>query len=351
MKINGETYHQKLISVKEAFKIYMGQKKNNKTTIILSINFSQNQEVIVTAILQGYSETEFSLTYEEYLRSCNYMYHQKIKVDSNTFTTSIQATFDLQQSGEKFFQSVEIIGSEVLEWEEKILSIRKQKYSMRLKPENVNQIVSNGRFVREIDFAYTLNDPYTPNTVMSGNYFAHFFMPEALLAMPMHVIFVIDVSASMRDDNRLAITKNAMCTFLGALRKIDHFHIVTFSTWVSTWPDEYPQNSKPIRTAAHEFVASLSADGQSNLNGGLRVAMQIAKKFRSSSLYTSDTRQLIFFMTDGEPNVEERSPFGILRNMKSHELSIPVHGFAFGSDATFNLVQFICLGMKGKVQR
>lgn len=352
MVTNDQTYFATLKSYAEADAVFEQHKKDNKTAFVLKINFTQHQEILLTATLQGHSLTTFILTYEELLRSDNYEYRQKIKMDSEMFTRNLTALFNLEQNGKKKFSSVSVIGTNRAD-DGKQTNVTGSKWTLpvKIKPCDVINVTKNGRVIKEFQLTYILKDPEIPSTVVSENYFAYYFMPEVLMAYPKHVIFVVDVSGSMIWENRMTHTKNALITLLGELKDSDDFHIVTFDHEVKTWPDDYPYDNGKVkqnkREAAHKFVGTLQPMGGTNINGGLRVGMQVAKKFRSSSNYTKDTRQFVFFMTDGDPNVEERTQDGILRNVRRHGLDIPVHGFAFGRGANFGLVDHISKGTRG----
>ena len=70
-------------------------------------------------------------------------------------------------------------------------------------------------------------------------YFVHFFNSDVFRKLPVHVVFVLDVSGSM-SGNKLEQLKEAMVEILDDLEDHDYFSIITFSTYVKEW--DYKSN-------------------------------------------------------------------------------------------------------------
>lgn len=348
MTIANKEYYAKLKSIAEASATYEKQKHDNKTAFFLKINFTASQEVLLQSNIQGYSEATFKLTYEEHLKSSNNIYKQKISLDTQSFTRNLTGNFWFSLNGNRNMTFFQIDSAHFTNKENKLQKIN--VYRITLKPINVTTD-SKGRIVKEFDVYYGLSDPEEPNTIIGQDYFSHFFLPEALLTYPKHVVFVLDVSGSMVEYNRLNNTKLAMTTLLGSLKDRDYFTIITFSTGVDIWPKNYNkvyQGTSRNLALADKYVFNLAPGGMTNINGGLTEGMKASKEFRNSRLWMDKIFQLIFFMTDGYANHgDATSAHGILQNLREFNYQLKVHGLAFGSDADFNLVKYISTGMNG----
>ena len=86
---------------------------------------------------------------------------------------------------------------------------------------------------------YDVERPQDGNDIQIGaGKFVHYFAPDKLATMPKHIIFVIDVSGSMRGQ-KIKQAKDAMTTILDKMsqEKLDNFNIIKFNYNVS---GEYP---------------------------------------------------------------------------------------------------------------
>ena len=89
-------------------------------------------------------------------------------------------------------------------------------------------------------------------------YFVHFFSPSNIRQAPKHVVFVIDVSASMYGI-KLRQVKDSLKIILDDLAPNDRFNIITFSDDVTFWKQNrlVPATFNNIREAK-AFVESLT---------------------------------------------------------------------------------------------
>ena len=351
MITDSKEYFAELQSIANATKAYEEHKSKNKTVMILKVNYTSDQEVLVQASSKPYALTTFTLTYEELLMSSGSEYRQIIKLDPQQldpfkFKGKITGKFDLERYGNKKIQSAKVLDGLCSPGTKCIMAIDSQPCRL------VSSTNSNGRVHKELEVVYSLDQPEEPNTVFSDSYFIHSFTPEVLVKLRRNVIFVIDVSGSMSWNSRMRYTKEAMTTMLDSLGDNDHYKIITFSTGVQQWPSEdelfYNRTS---RSFTDEVLKNLTANGETNIDGGLQAGMKAAKNFRKTAHYTPDTIQFIFFMTDGYANVGEVTPVGIVKNLKNYNLNIPVHGLAFGSIADYSLVQEISRKTGGKAMQ
>ncbi len=115
-----------------------------------------------------------------------------------------------------------------------------------------------------------------------------------------HIVYVLDVSGSMHDGNKIGKAKEVLKQALLGLKPGDTFNIVSFSRDVKRlYPDMLPADPDIVQGAI-EYVDRLRLADGTNMSG----AMDIALKYEGISQ--------VFLMSDGEPNfgIED---FGQLR--------------------------------------
>lgn len=112
---------------------------------------------------------------------------------------------------------------------------------------------------------------------------------------PVNVVFLIDVSGSMKDADKLPLLKDALRLLVGQLTEDDSIAIVTYA-------DDARVHLAATHGGAHErilaAVESLSANGSTNGEGGLRLAYEIAGKN-----LREDGVDRVLLASDGDFNV------------------------------------------------
>jgi hypothetical protein len=107
---------------------------------------------------------------------------------------------------------------------------------------------------------------------------------------PIHIIYVLDTSGSMRDGGKIAKAKDALCRALLELRSTDYFNVINF--------DEHAHMMSPVMQAAtranvkdaFKFVFELSLHNYTNVSEGMEQAL------------AQEGVTHIFLLSDGEPN-------------------------------------------------
>ncbi|XP_075930625.1 inter-alpha-trypsin inhibitor heavy chain H4-like isoform X2 [Petromyzon marinus] len=178
-----------------------------------------------------------------------------------------------------------------------------------------------------------------------NGYFAHFFAPKHLSALPKSIVFVIDVSGSM-DGTKIKQTKEAMLKILGDLRPKDHFNIVTFSYGVNKWANRgLVKASAESIEGAKKFVSTMVADGGTNIKDALSEAVSLLK-YQEVSKETSVP--LIILLTDGQPTVGETKLEVIIESARSDIAGLySLYCLGFGQDVEFNFLEKLALPNSG----
>ncbi|CAN0065112.1 unnamed protein product [Lampetra planeri] len=178
-----------------------------------------------------------------------------------------------------------------------------------------------------------------------NGYFAHFFAPKRLSALPKSIVFVIDVSGSM-SGTKIKQTKEAMLKILDDLRPKDHFNIVTFSYGVKNWASQgLVKASAENIEGAKKFVSAMVADGGTNIKDALSEAVSLLKYQEVSKEMSVP---LIILLTDGQPTVGETNVEVIIKNARSVIAGLySLYCLGFGQDVEFNFLEKLALPNSG----
>lgn len=105
------------------------------------------------------------------------------------------------------------------------------------------------------------------------------------------LVFIIDCSASMRDNNRMVAAKAELIDAINALNEETYFDIVAFNSTVGPWQRTLQKATTPAKAAAAQWVNALEPINYTNSYGAL------AATFGFKNL------EAIYFVSDGAPTV------------------------------------------------
>lgn len=143
---------------------------------------------------------------------------------------------------------------------------------------------------------------------------------------PANIVFLIDVSGSMSDPNKLPLLKSALSMLVNELRPRDKVAIVVYAGAADLVLESTPGNRKEAILSA---INNLEAGGSTAGGAGLKLAYREAEKN-----YIEGGNNRIILATDGDFNVGESSNGGIERLVEEkRELGvfITVLGFGMGN--------------------
>src|SRR4030095_4506033 len=116
---------------------------------------------------------------------------------------------------------------------------------------------------------------------------------------PVVLTFVIDVSGSMDQPNRLGLVKQSLSLLLDQLRPTDRIGLVTFGDEARVLLE--PSND---REAVRQAIARLQPEGSTNTEDGLLAAYAMAdRNFRL------DAANRVILCSDGVANVGKSGPY------------------------------------------
>lgn len=116
---------------------------------------------------------------------------------------------------------------------------------------------------------------------------------------PNNIVFLIDASTSMKEEQKMDILKEAMIQLLEPLRAIDYISIVTYSGEAKVILAPTAGNEKE---AIAEQIRNLNADGSTNAVKGIKKAIAVGK-----GNFIAEGNNQIFLASDGAFNIGERN--------------------------------------------
>ncbi|MBA4322117.1 MAG: hypothetical protein C0408_04805, partial [Odoribacter sp.] len=143
---------------------------------------------------------------------------------------------------------------------------------------------------------------------------------------PSNLVFLLDVSGSMNDPNKLPLLKSAFGMLVNELRAQDRVAIVVYAGAAGLVLESTPGNRKEVIMRA---IDNLQAGGSTAGGAGLKLAYTVAEKN-----YVTGGNNRIILATDGDFNVGESSNGGIERLVEEKRekgVFITVLGFGMGN--------------------
>ncbi|CAH1399827.1 unnamed protein product [Nezara viridula] len=390
MVIKGEPYEAYIKEKEEAKKDYdaaVGAGQSAGHIFQTSSRFSKDFTVSVNVAAE--EKAEFNVTYEELLTRKNGTYKAEINIEPHQIVPNLSIVVNIedvlpithvrvpqfkvsneidQSDGENPNAKKEVISPNKVrvEWNP---SKKEQK---ELKPEGLN-----GQMIVEYDV--DVSNKTQQILIDEDGYFIHILRNDLLPVLKKHVVFVLDVSGSMTG-TKMDQLKQAMEKILSDLSEKDYFTIVLFSDSIIAWKEDgvdinslnyyygYDGEERKSISVGEEnvitatkdniknainFTKSLETYGGTNINGGLRVGIDIAKmgqkKFKND---VHPVEPMIIFLTDGEPNTEESDPDKIIDNVgKRNTEKVTIFSLCFGFDADLNFLKKLSLANNGFSRR
>lgn len=160
---------------------------------------------------------------------------------------------------------------------------------------------------------------YVPNSVADSGFNSHRYRPN-------HLIFIIDISGSMKDSTKLFYLKKAMTRLILSARPQDHITLITYAYKVKIVFENY---SGSDRSAMLKAIDTLSAAGGSNGAMSLKMAYELAVTY-----FIKGGNNQIFLATDGLFNSSKISDDELhkLARKYYHSDGIILSSIGFGND-------------------
>ncbi len=143
---------------------------------------------------------------------------------------------------------------------------------------------------------------------------------------PVHITFLVDVSGSMRADDKLPLAKRAMHILVDNLRDDDRVAIVTYAgATAEVLPSTPAQDRRAIRTA----IDALRSSGGTRMDSGMKLAFRNAGKHLSDEVMSR-----VVVLSDGDANIGLTVHDEILREIRgyvSEGVTLSTVGFGHGN--------------------
>lgn len=147
-----------------------------------------------------------------------------------------------------------------------------------------------------------------------------------------NLVFLIDVSGSMYDDNKLPLLKKAFAMLIDNLSEKDRVSIVTYAGSDEVLIKGVPASNKKKIMAA---LDSLEASGSTNGGRGILSAYNLAEKY-----YIEGGNNRVLLATDGDFNVgitSESGLYDLIDAEKDRGIFLSVLGFGMGNYSDSNM--------------
>lgn len=148
--------------------------------------------------------------------------------------------------------------------------------------------------------------------------------PEAL--PPNNLVFLIDVSGSMEDENKLPLIKPSLKLLVNQMRSIDHIAIVVYAGNAGL---VLPSTSGSDKKKIIEAIDNLEAGGSTAGSAGIQLAYETAKKN-----FIPKGNNRVILATDGDFNVGPSSDGELIRmieDKRKEGIFLTALGFGMGN--------------------
>jgi Ca-activated chloride channel family protein len=161
------------------------------------------------------------------------------------------------------------------------------------------------------------------------------------------LIVVLDVSGSM-EGRKMEQARAAAAYVVDHLNAQDRVNLISFSTGVRLWQNEFVQPSDAMNGAAHDWIERLEAGGSTDINRALLEALALVGA-RSDEEATRPV--YILFLTDGLPTQGETDVWKIWDNVTANRVedaTMRLFTFGVGYDVNTLLLDTLSKEMGGR---
>ncbi|MEP7339873.1 MAG: VIT and VWA domain-containing protein, partial [Acidobacteriota bacterium] len=160
------------------------------------------------------------------------------------------------------------------------------------------------------------------------------------------VVFVLDTSGSMGEDDKMGKAKSALRHGVNSLSPRDRFNIISFAGEEHLMSERLIAGDDAGKKEAREFIDRMKATGGTNINDALIAAFSQTGKQAQSG----ERPQTIVLLTDGQPTAGETNPKRILENIKqANKTQVRLFTFGVGYDVNTLLLDGLANDNRGAV--
>ncbi len=328
--IDGKEYPAKLLSAKEARRLYEEIVRKNKDPALLEWMGTGLFKTSVFPVPPGAKRT-VSLRYSQLCRKQEGLTDFLFPLSTAKYTSHAVEKVNIRVS---------------IESQEEIKNVYSPTHAIKIKRPDDSHATITYKVKNEVptsDFRlfYDVGKgkvstrvlSYRPDNKKDG-YFLLLASPkiEASKEKPPRktVVFVVDRSGSM-SGKKIEQARSALKFVLKNFRKGDLFNIVAYDSQVESFRPELQRFDESSRKAAMGFVEGIYAGGSTNIDGALRAAL--------GQLQDSSRPSYVVFLTDGLPTAGETNEMKIVANAKEeNEVRARIFAFGVGYDVNSRLL-------------
>lgn len=159
-------------------------------------------------------------------------------------------------------------------------------------------------------------------------------------ATPRDVTLVLDVSGSMSGD-KIVQARAALDQLLSGLGEQDRFRLITFSSAVRRFRQDWTAATFDELIAARDWLARVEAGGSTNVEAALVEALRPPA--------APERMSQVIFLTDGKPTIGETAPERIVAMVEEVRDDERIFGFGVGHDVNTYLLDAMASGGRGSV--
>jgi len=364
IEVDDEVYLAEVMEKEKAWKQYKEAVDTGKTAGHVGISARHSNKFKVSVNTRPQGVVRFYLLYEELLKRKSGTYTYLVNISPHQKLSDYSIEVDIMEQSNITRLTVPALKSHFIKKQ------TKENSPDELKDAHITMSPSAGGSARVVytpdvhhlqdkareaplqfvvEYAVEKQKPGGQLQLYEG-YFVHFVAPEDLKPMPKHVVLVLDTSGSMRQ-RKMQQTVNAIITILGQMQEHDFITILRFSNDVTVWEldsNSIVPTSKTNIQLAIEFVRSLEAKGETNINSALVKALTITTHVQQKGVMDG-VPSIILFLTDGFPTKGVRDPQKILDNVReaNKNADTAIFSLAFGAKTDFSMLKKLSIQNSG----
>ncbi|NXG96649.1 ITIH3 inhibitor, partial [Loxia leucoptera] len=355
MTIDGVTYPGTIKEKEAAKKQYEKAVSRGQTAGLVKASGRKTEKFTVSVNIKAASKVTFELTYEELLKRQFGKYEMFIKVKPKQLVNDFEIEVDIfePQGITELEAEGTFITNELQNTIKKTFSGKKGHISFKPTLAQQRRCASCSESVLDGDFTvrYDVKRTTPDNLQIVNGYFVHFFAPTNLPKLSKNIIFVLDTSGSM-SGREIEQTKEALLKILDDIKEDDFFNFILFDSEISTWKETLIKVTPENLDEARKFVRQISAQGMTNLHGGLMRGIDILNAAHEENFVPKRSASIIIMLTDGQPNVGVSNTQEIEKVVKKAiDGRYTLYNLGFGSGVDYGFLERMALENKGLARR
>ncbi|XP_052780351.1 inter-alpha-trypsin inhibitor heavy chain H6-like isoform X2 [Mya arenaria] len=356
LEVDGHVMVGEIQGREEAKRRYEAARDRGQTAGHIATRSRETNRFTLSVSVAPFGKVTFNLTYQELLRRKHGYYEQVVYIDPGQEVADLQVRISLKEARDITRLTVPPLRNDLDPYIADVENMTQVKRSsdreavVVFRPDlDFQRAQAAGGLAGQFVLQYDIDRTMTGDDILLVNgYFVHFFAPENFQPLPSDVLFILDVSGSMKD-TKMKQMKTAMLSILGQLNAHDRFNIITFSNKVSVWRSEMAEVAdEDVREEALLHVQTLKAGGWTDIEKALAAGLDLMRPSKRGNAGVEVRSPIIMFLTDGEPTEGVMGTDNILSSVKNkNEGQVAIFSLAFGGDADYDLVKKIALQNHG----